>query len=476
MDISTHATELNTILRAMRAHQIAQGPATLEQRRDRLQRAARLLLEQRERIAEAISKDFGQRSRYQSLLVDVGTTAATLKHAAANVGTWMQSEEVEAPVAGMQARIEHQPLGVVGIISPWNFPINLAFAPLAGVFAAGNSALIKPSELTPATSELLAELIAEYFDPMELGVVLGDAEVGKAFSELPFDHLVFTGSTSVGRHVMRAAANNLVPVTLELGGKSPVVVAPDADLQTAIERTLTIKTFNAGQICLSPDYLMVSEGSNAALVEHARQFMARTFPTLQANEDYTSIVSPRHFDRLVGLLADAADKGATIISLAPAGEPAFDAATRKIAPHLVLEATDEMDIMQEEIFGPLLPVIAYGTAAEPIAYINAHPRPLAAYYFGDTAEGQAAFTQQTTSGALVINDVMTHASVEELPFGGVGASGMGAYHGVHGFRQFSHRKAVVVQAKDGASNLRLRAPYGEKLESLDEALGNALKR
>jgi coniferyl-aldehyde dehydrogenase len=476
MDTSTHSLELTTILRAMRDHQIAQGPASIEDRQSRLHRAAQLLVEQQERIAEAISKDFGQRSRYQSLLVDVGTTVATLRHAAANVAEWARSEVMEAPAAGMQTRIDHQPVGVVGIISPWNFPINLAFAPLAGVFAAGNTALIKPSELTPHTSELLAELIAVYFDPMELGVVLGDAEVGKAFSELPFDHLVFTGSTAVGRHVMRAAANNLVPVTLELGGKSPVVIAADADLETAIERTLTIKTFNAGQICLSPDYLMVPEQTDQALVEHARSFMGQAFPTLQANEDYTSIVSDRHFQRLIGMLEDATRKGATVVALAPEGEPAYDATTRKIAPHLVLNATDDMAIMQEEIFGPLLPVMTYREAHEPIAYINAHPRPLAAYYFGESDAAQAMFATRTTSGALVINDVMTHASVEDLPFGGVGASGMGAYHGIHGFRQFSHRKAVVVQAPDGASNLRLRAPYQEKIEPLAAALETMLQR
>jgi len=474
MDLSTHASELNTILRGMRAHHIAQGPATAEQRQSRLLRAARMLVEQRARIAAAISADFGQRSPYQSLLVDVGTTVATLRHAAANVAEWMRAEDVSAPGDGMQARIEQQPLGVVGIISPWNFPINLAFAPLAGVFAAGNTALIKPSELTPRTSELLAELIAAYFDPMELGVVLGDADVGKAFSELPFDHLVFTGSTAVGRHVMRAAANNLVPVTLELGGKSPVVVAADFDLATAVARTFTIKTFNAGQICLSPDYLMVPRASVDAVSGHARQFLTTAFPTMASNDDYTSIISDRHFQRLLGLLDDARAKGARVIALAPEGEPAHDAASRKIAPHLVLDATDDMAIMQEEIFGPLLPMLAYDDAAEPIDYINAHPRPLAAYYFGNAAQAQVEFSRSTTSGALVINDVMTHASVEGLPFGGVGASGMGAYHGVHGFRQFSHRKAVVVQAADGGANLRLRAPYTSMTAPLDAALAASL--
>lgn len=380
----------------------------------------------------------------------------------------MKPEMVESPGSGMQAWIEQQPLGVVGIISPWNFPINLSFGPLAGVFAAGNTAMLKPSELTPKTSELLAELIAGYFDPHELAVVLGDASVGAAFSGLPFDHLVFTGSTSVGRHVMRAAADNLVPVTLELGGKSPVVVAEDFDLRTAVERTLTIKTFNAGQICLSPDYLMVSKKQQEQLVIFGKEFIANSFPTLMSNPEYTSIISERHFVRLVGLLTDAQQKGATLVNLAPGNEPAFDEATRKIAPHLVLDVTDDMAIMQEEIFGPLLPVKTYDGADQAIAYINANPRPLAAYYFGDNPQLQAQFMRETTSGGLVINDVMTHASIDSLPFGGVGASGIGAYHGVHGFRRFTHAKPVVVQSQDGASNLRLRAPYADKAQALED--------
>lgn len=459
--------DLQVILRTMKRAHLAAGPAAASVRKDRLLRAARLIRENHSKISAAISADFGNRSVYQSMLADMATTVKMLEDSAEHVEQWMQPESVESPGPGMQAWIEQQPLGVVGVISPWNFPINLAFGPLAGVFAAGNTAMLKPSELTPKTSELLAELIAGYFDPVELTVVLGDAGVGAAFSELPFDHLVFTGSTSVGRHVMRAAAENLVPVTLELGGKSPVVVAEDFDLRTAVERTLTIKTFNAGQICLSPDYLMVTPEQQASLATFSKDFIAKSFPTLISNPEYTSIISERHFERLVCLLTDAEQKGATLINLAPGSEPAFDGKSRKIAPHLVLDVTDDMAIMQEEIFGPLLPVKTYRTADEAIAYINAHPRPLAAYYFGDHQERQQQFMRQTTSGGLVVNDVMTHASIDSLPFGGVGASGMGAYHGIHGFRRFTHAKPVVVQSQDGASNLRLRAPYGDKAPALE---------
>lgn len=466
MSYEPNAEDLQTILRTMKRAHLAAGPADAALRRDRLLRAARLIRENHSTISAAISADFGNRSVYQSMIADMATTVKMLEDAAEHVELWMKPELVASPGPGMQAWIEQQPLGVVGVISPWNFPINLAFGPLAGVFAAGNTAMLKPSELTPKTSQLLAELIAGYFDPVELTVILGNANVGAAFSGLPFDHLVFTGSTSVGRHVMRAAAENLVPVTLELGGKSPVVIAEGFDLRKAVERTLTIKTFNAGQICLSPDYLMVSEEQQEQLVMLSKRFIAKSFPTLISNSEYTSIISMRHFERLLGLLTDAEQKGATLINLAPGGEPAFDRNARKIAPHLLLDVTDDMDIMREEIFGPLLPIKTYRSAGEAIDYINANPRPLAAYYFGDDPDLQQQFMRQTTSGGLVINDVMTHASIDSLPFGGVGASGMGAYHGVHGFRRFTHAKPVVVQSEDGASNLRLRAPYAEKAQAL----------
>lgn len=470
MNASDTAASLAATVAAMKRAHVQDGPASAELRRDRIDRAIKLLTENHKELEAAISADYGHRSPYQTLLADVLSSVAELKYAAENVEQWMQAEEQPAPGPGMKARIQYQPLGVVGIISPWNFPLNLAFSPLAGVFAAGNRALIKPSELTPRTAELLAELVARYFDPMELTTVLGDAEVGAAFSAQAFDHLIFTGSTSVGRHVMRAAAENLVPVTLELGGKSPVVIDTDADVRTAAERVMTIKTFNAGQICMSPDYVMLPEGARDTFVANARDFIAHSFPTLQANPDYTSIISERHFQRLQELLDDARAQGATVIGLEPQGEANADANSRKMAPTLVLDVTDEMKVMQEEIFGPILPIKTYRDASEAVDYINANPRPLAAYYFGNDAERQRRFSEQTTSGALVINDVMTHATIETVPFGGVGASGIGAYHGIHGFRRFSHAKAVVEQSPDGESNLRLRAPYAEGLAEVESLL------
>ncbi|MGV2075489.1 MULTISPECIES: coniferyl aldehyde dehydrogenase [unclassified Rhizobium] len=461
------AGELNAILAAMKAFHLKAGAPDAFLRKDRLKRAVRMLLENHDRLARAMSDDFGNRSIYQSKVADIATTVKALNYSIERLETWMQPDHVNDPDVGVKAWIEHQPLGVVGIISPWNFPVNLAFSPLAGIFAAGNTALLKPSELIPHTSETVAELIASYFDPMELGVVLGDANVGAAFSGLPFDHLIFTGSTNVGRHVMRAAAENLVPVTLELGGKSPVVVASDADVKVAAERTLTVKTFNAGQICLSPDYVLIAQSKTDAFIAAAKALVAESFPSIQANPEYTSIVTDRHFERLVSLLDDAQQKGAAISKLGPENEPIYDRSTRKIAPVAVVGANDGMKIMQEEIFGPLLPIVTRNSDDDAIAYINAHPRPLAAYYFGQDMERANQFAQKTTSGALVVNDIMSHASIDTLPFGGVGAAGMGAYHGVHGFLRFSHAKPVVVQSESGASGLRLRAPYAEKLEALE---------
>jgi len=470
MTSSNTQLALQHVLQTMKRAHLTNGPADVALRQDRLLRSINLIRTNYQRFTDAMNADFGQRSTYQSQAADLVSTMKMLKHAYDNVESWMQATEIEAPEPGMQTRIQHQPLGVVGIISPWNFPVNLAFGPLAGVFAAGNTAIIKPSELTPHTSELLAELVGAAFGPDELQVVLGDAEVGQAFSQLAFDHLVFTGSTAVGKHVMRAAAENLVPVTLELGGKSPVMldtdINSDADITEAVGKILTVKTFNVGQICLSPDYVLLPEDKLFTFVDAAKQFMGQAFPTIMNNPDYTSIINERHYQRLMGLLQDAENQGAQIISLAPTGEAAYNADTRTIAPHLVINVTDKMAIMQEEIFGPLLPIKIYSDRFDAIAYINDKARPLAAYYFGHDPVNQQHFADNTTSGGLVINDVMTHVGIDSLPFGGVGPSGIGAYHGEHGFKQFSHAKPVVIQSPTNTAPSRLRAPYAEKQVAL----------
>jgi coniferyl-aldehyde dehydrogenase len=362
---------------------------------------------------------------------------------------------------GAKAEVRFQPKGVVGVISPWNFPVNLTFAPLAGILAAGNRAMIKPSEYTPATSELMRTMFAGAFSEEEIAVVTGGPEVGEAFSRLAFDHLIFTGATSVARHVMRAAAENLVPVTLELGGKSPVILGRSADLKVAAARVMNGKTLNAGQICLAPDYVLAPKDQVEGFVAAAQASVATMFPTIKDNPDYTSIIAQRHYDRITGYIDDARAKGARVIELKPEGEDLSQQPHRKIAPTLILEPTDDMKVMQEEIFGPVLPVKSYQTLDEALDYVNGRDRPLGLYYFGDDAAEREEVLGRTTAGGVTVNDVIMHVAQEDLPFGGVGPSGMGSYHGVDGFREFSHRKAIFSQIKKDIGPLKmLRPPFG----------------
>jgi coniferyl-aldehyde dehydrogenase len=361
---------------------------------------------------------------------------------------------------GARAEVRYQPKGVVGVMTPWNFPVQLAMDAIAGAFAAGNCVMLKPSEFTPATSALLAQVIDLYFDEEEIAVVLGGPEVGAAFSRLPFDHLIFTGATSVGRHVMRAAAENLTPVTLELGGKSPVVIGRGADIEKTAARVMNGKTMNAGQICLAPDYVMAPREQIGPFVEAAKAAVGKMYPTMKDNGDYTAIINQRHYDRVRGLIADAKAKGADVIEINPANQDFTQQEHRKIPPTLILGATDEMSVMQEEIFGPVLPIRTYETLDQAIGYVNAHPRPLALYYFGDDNTESDALLTRTHSGGVTINDVIFHFSMDDLPFGGVGASGMGAYHGQRGFIEFSHEKAIYRQTPSEMIAM-LRPPYGD---------------
>lgn len=440
------------------AHQTdgAPDPAT---RVDRLNRLTALLSENKDEIAECLSNDFGSRSREGTMFTDVAALLMGIEFARDNLADWMKPEEHKAPFLGSSARVEFQPKGVIGVVSPWNFPFQLAFSPVIGVLAAGNRAMIKPSELTPLTSELMKRLVASYFDEAELSVILGGPAVGAAFTALPFDHLVFTGGTAIAHAVARAASDNLVPLTLELGGKSPVIVGRSADLKQAAERIMTVKTLNSGQICLAPDHIYLPEGSGDEFVEHATAIVARMFPTIKDNPDFTSIINARHFRRLQDLLTDARTKGARIVEINPASEDFSNQAHHKIPPTLVLGATPDMKIMQEEIFGPLAPVVTYSDVGEVIKQISARPHPLALYYFGHDAEEERYVVDRTTSGAVTVNDCMAHVMVESLPFGGVGDSGMGAYHGVHGFRSFSHQKAIYRQADEVPNEELMRPPF-----------------
>jgi coniferyl-aldehyde dehydrogenase len=357
-----------------------------------------------------------------------------------------------------------QPLGVVGIVAPWNYPYQLALAPAVAAIAAGNRVMIKPSELTPRFSELLQRVVAEFFAEAELAVVIGDAQIGRVFSELPFDHLFFTGSTAVGRMVAQAAAKNLTPVTLELGGKSPAILDPSSDLATVAPRLAFGKLLNAGQTCIAPDYAFVPNDRIDAFVEHMQRSVAKMYPHLAANPDYTSIVNDRHFARLQGLLEDARAKGARIVTINPAGET-FDPAGRKQPPVLVLGATPEMRLMQEEIFGPILPVLGYDRIEEAIAYINRHDRPLALYWFGADGASRDKVLCQTISGGVTLNDCIWHIAQEDQPFGGVGASGTGSYHGEWGFRTFSKEKPVFIQPRLNGMFL-MYPPFGKTFERM----------
>jgi coniferyl-aldehyde dehydrogenase len=459
-----------------RAH-LKDGPPSIEKRIEWLDRAIALLVDHKDAIADALREDFGHRSVHASLLTDVSGSISPLKYAKENLKRWMRPEKRKVTPAilglfGAKASIEYQPKGVVGIISPWNFPVNLTFTPLAGVFAAGNRTMIKPSEFTPRTSALMERMFRSAYDESEVAVFPGGPDVGGAFSRLPFDHLLFTGATSIAYHVMKAAAENLVPTTLELGGKSPVIVGSGADIGLTAKRVMMGKTLNAGQICLAPDYMLLPKDKAGEFVSAATTAVSAMFPTIKDNPDYTSVINQRHYDRLTSYLDDAKAKGAEIIELNPAKEDFCQQPFHKIPPTLVLNPTDDMQIMKDEIFGPLLPVKTYDSVDDAIGYVNDHARPLGLYYFGgDKAEQEKVLTR-TTSGGVTVNDVVMHVSMEDLPFGGVGPSGMGSYHGIDGFRTFSHAKAVFQQVGRDLTAM-MRPPYGAGIQKM---LDGGIKR
>jgi coniferyl-aldehyde dehydrogenase len=375
-----------------------------------------------------------------------------------------ERRKVDFPLGllGAKAIVEYQPKGVVGIISPWNFPVQLTLAPMAGAFAAGNRVMVKSSEYTPTVAALFEEIGPQYFAAEEALFYSGGPEVGQAFAALPFDHLIFTGATGIGKHILHAAADNLTPVTLELGGKSPTIIGRSANVEAATQRIALGKMLNAGQICLAPDYLMVPREKEAEVVEGMTKAVSVMYPTLLENPDYTSVINARHRDRLTGYLEDAKAKGAEVIEVNPANED-FGASNRNKMPlYLVRNPTDDMKVMQEEIFGPVLPIKTYERIEETIDYVNAHDRPLGLYYFGEDGAEKRQMLDRTISGGVTVNDVIFHISMEELPFGGIGPSGMGAYHGYEGFKTFSHGKSVYHQPKINIAKLAgLMPPYGK---------------
>jgi coniferyl-aldehyde dehydrogenase len=460
------AGHLSACLAVQRSAWLDEGPLSVERRAEALEGLADAVLRHADEFAESVRQDFGHRSVHETKLADLYPVVAGLRHARRRFRRWMKPRR--RPIDWMfkpaSGRIMYQPLGVVGIISPWNYPVQLALAPLTGAVAAGNRVMLKPSELTPATSALLEKVIGEVFRPYEVAVVQGGAEVGQAFTGLKFDHLLFTGSTAVGRHVMRAVSDNLVPVTLELGGKSPALIAADFPLDKAAERIAVGKLFNAGQTCIAPDYVLVPRGSEAKFVDAFRAAVARLYPTLRDNPDYTAIINERHYDRLVHMIQDARERGARVDEINPAGET-LDPSGRRIAPVVLIDVPDEALAMREEIFGPVLPVLAYDQLEEACRSINERPRPLAFYLFSHDPETVEYGLERVIAGGVAVNDTLLHCAQEELPFGGVGESGMGAYHGEAGFRTFSHAKAVFHQARFNGAGMT-KPPYGRNMERL----------
>ena len=476
--------EMESILKLQKKLHIEEGPASIELRKDRLNRCIKMIKEYSDEIIDALQKDFGNRDPKSSFLTEIASTIGVLEHAIKNVDKWSKDEKrpsnVDRPffirmlmgLLGSKSYIKYQPLGTVGVISPWNFPVNLILAPLGGIFAAGNRTMIKPSELTPATSEVTKKMFEAYFDKSEAAVFTGDAEVGAAFSALPFDHLLFTGGTQIGKKVMKAASDNLVPVTLELGGKSPVIVDEEANLSEVAKKVMRGKTMNAGQICLAPDYLMLPKGKSEEFAKASNEAVSEMFADLKYNEDYTSVINERHYERINELVSDAKEKGAEVIQINPADEDFEQQELHKIPPTLVLNPTDEMKIMQEEIFGPVLPVKEYEDFDETVNYVNSKDRPLGLYLFSKDKNKEKKVLDNTTSGGVTLNDVIWHIGQEELPFGGVGPSGTGSYHGHDGFKEFSHAKAVYKQFSADLM-AQMMPPYKGKMF---ETMKNQIKK
>jgi len=442
----------------------------LETRLDRLRRLRALVGENETRFEQAISADFGHRSRTETLFAETLFVLGEIKHASKHLRKWMAPQRIATALQFMPAknRLIPQPLGVVGIIAPWNYPLQLTLAPAIGALAAGNRVMIKPSELTPHFAALLRELVAGKFAPDEMLVTGVEDEIAKAFAVLPFDHLIFTGSTRVGRLVAEAAGRNLTPVTLELGGKSPAIVDRSADLDEAAARIAYGKLLNAGQTCIAPDYAFVPEEKLTAFAEGVRSQMRRMFGTEPNNKDYTSVISDRHYARLQSLVEDAAARGARILQPAKPDDPNWKA-RRKFPPTIVVGATADMTVMQEEIFGPVLPLLGYRDAGEPIAYINKHDRPLALYWFGRNNAARDEVLTRTISGGVTVNDCLFHFTQINQPMGGVGASGSGAYHGEWGFKTLSKLKPVFYRSVLNRM-ADLYPPYGGKIARLEKML------
>ena len=456
---------LRSALAMQRKAFLTGGYPSISERKDRLDRLIAMLLRFDTEIVETLSDDFGGRSRFSTRVGDIVGGINAVRFNQDHLAEWMAPIPIPMPppmaAAGARAELRCEPLGVVGVFVPWNGPVLLSCLAAAGVMAAGNRMMLKVPEHTPRTSALIARMFGEYFDRSELVVVEGDATVGAAFAHLPFDHLLFTGSAGVARQVMKSAAENLVPVTLELGGKNPVLIGRSANMASTIARLATGKMASGGQVCVSPDYAFVPEGTTASFVEAMAKQAVRLYPTLIGNDDYTATANPQHYERLRALLDDARAKGAEITEVCPDGDATWQGGHRKFPLCLLTGVTPDMRVMQEEIFGPMLCVLEYTDIDEALAFVASRPHPLSAYYFGADAEEEARVVQGIQAGNMVVNDVRCQLFFEQLPFGGVGSSGMGRYRGYEGFRTFSNLKTVVYQMTDDRALALQRPPFDE---------------
>ena len=459
-DVVSGRDKLTDILNRQRAAYLREGPPSLAARKADLLKLKNAVRARLPEFEKTLDSDFQGRSSKETAIFEGVALVQGINYLRRNLRGWMrpQKRHVELHFQPGRARVVYQPLGVVGIMSPWNFPVGLSLMPLATAIAAGNRAMIKPSELTPATSELLGRMLGEIFPEEQVAVVTGAADIGAAFSALPFDHIVFTGSTPVGKAVMKAASANLVPVTLELGGKSPVIVVKGSSLERAAASIAFGKLANGGQICIAPDYALVPENEVEPFLAAYDKAVRSLYPEGPASADFTSVINERHYGRLSALLDEARARGARVIEVGENPEAARSR-PQTLAPTVVLGATGDMGILNEEIFGPVLPIVPYRTIDDAIAYINAGPRPLALYYFGGNGEDRRKVLERTTSGNVAINDTMIHYVQDDLPFGGVGPSGMGAYHGIEGFKSLSHAKGVFEQSRWNMTGA-LQPPFG----------------